>query len=216
MVFLDICCIPQKDPVAKLYGISKLAEYLRVSDKLLILWSPDYLDRLWCVYELAVFLRTHDEKDVVLVNLNHIKLCVSLMLLQFFSILTLCLQLYYKSTQIVYIGYLLGMVTSLLIGREAFTCSKEWQKFCSRVKRFNVREARCTSLADYYTLKQLITDMWRRSEEHPHLAILRGVFEDDVCTLYPPHRGVHCIFYYQHNHEAGGPSVAGISPWFNR
>ncbi|KAF4718228.1 hypothetical protein FOZ62_012934, partial [Perkinsus olseni] len=160
MVFLDICCIPQKDPVAKLYGISKLAEYLRVSDKLLILWSPDYLDRLWCVYELAVFLRTHDEKDVVLVNLNHIKLCVSLMLLQFFSILTLCLQLYYKSTQNVYIGYLLGMVTSLLIGREAFTCSKEWQKFCSRVKRFNVREARCTSLADYYTLKQLISDMY--------------------------------------------------------
>ncbi|KAF4654223.1 mRNA-capping enzyme subunit beta [Perkinsus olseni] len=160
MVFLDICCIPQKDPAAKLYGISKLAEYLRVSDKLLILWSPDYLDRLWCVYELAVFLRTHDEKDVVLVNLNHIKLCVSSMLLQFFSILTLCLQLYYKSTQNVYIGYLMGMVTSLLIGREAFACSKEWQKFCSRVRRFNVREAECTSLADYDNLKQLITDMY--------------------------------------------------------
>ncbi|KAF4754343.1 hypothetical protein FOZ62_025848, partial [Perkinsus olseni] len=165
MVFLDICCIPQKDPVAKLYGISKLAEYLRASDKLLILWSPDYLDRLWCVYELAVFLRTHDKKDVVLVNLNHIKLCVSLMFLQLFSILTLCLQLHYESTHNPYIGYLLGLVTSILIGREAFTCSKEWRKFCSRVRRFSVREAKCTSLADYYTLKQLITDMYRSEAE---------------------------------------------------
>ncbi|KAF4658244.1 hypothetical protein FOZ61_005743 [Perkinsus olseni] len=160
MVFLDKCCISQKDPVAKKYGISKLADYLRVSNKLLILWSPDYLDRFWCVYELAVFLQKHDEKDVVLVNLNHIKLCVSLMLLQLLIILTLCLQLYYKSLQNVYIGYLLGLVTSLLIGREAFTCSKEWHKFCSRVGRFNVREAKCTSSADYYKLEQLITDMY--------------------------------------------------------
>ncbi|KAF4740853.1 hypothetical protein FOZ62_003823, partial [Perkinsus olseni] len=60
-------------------------------DKLLILWSPAYLDRLWCVYELAVFLRTHDKEDVIVVNLDHLKLCVTLMLTQFMSILIVSL-----------------------------------------------------------------------------------------------------------------------------
>ncbi|KAF4693322.1 hypothetical protein FOZ60_011302 [Perkinsus olseni] len=91
IVFLDKCCIPQNDPIAKAYGISRLADYLRVSNKLLILWSPDYLERLWCVYELAVFLRFHKKEEVILVNLNHLELCMSLMIVQSFSIVTLLL-----------------------------------------------------------------------------------------------------------------------------
>ncbi|KAF4665680.1 hypothetical protein FOL46_003510, partial [Perkinsus olseni] len=169
MVFLDKCCIPQKDPTAKSYGISELADYLQASDKLLVLWSPDYLKRLWCVYELAVFLQTHDEDDVILVNLNHLKLCVSLMLLQFFSIVTMYLTEPYSaridSTHNVYTAHFLGLATSLLIDQGAFDCSEEWQKFCSRVKRFNIHKAKCSSLADYSYLKQLVTDMYGSEAE---------------------------------------------------
>ncbi|KAF4681913.1 hypothetical protein FOZ60_011354 [Perkinsus olseni] len=164
MVFLDKCCIPQKDPTAKSYGISKLADYLHASDKLLILWSPDYLDRLWCVYELAVFLQTHDEDDVILVNLDHLKLCVSLMLLQFFGSFILCVAEPRDDGMVpIFTWYtlqLLGLATSLLIDQGAFDCGEEWQKFCSEVKRFNIDKAKCSSLADYSYLKQLITDMY--------------------------------------------------------
>ncbi|KAF4691897.1 hypothetical protein FOZ62_009139, partial [Perkinsus olseni] len=159
MVFLDKCCIPQKDPVAKSYGISRLADYLHASDKLLILWSPDYLDRLWCVYELAVFLQTHDKEDVVLLNLDHLKLCVSLMFLQFFSIVIASLaEPYY--VHIWYIPYVLLLTSSLLTDFGAYRCSEEWQKFCSEVKCFTLRKAKCSSLADYPILKQLIVDMY--------------------------------------------------------
>ncbi|KAF4754567.1 hypothetical protein FOZ62_002859 [Perkinsus olseni] len=163
MVFLDKCCIPQKDPIAKSYGISKLADYLRASDKLLILWSPDYLDRLWCVYELAVFLQTHDEDDVILVNLDHLKLCVSLMLLQFFSILISGVTEFCGYSE--HIGFALSLASSFLIGRGAFVCGEEWQKFCSRVKCFSVHKAKCSSLADYSDLKQLITDFYGSEAE---------------------------------------------------
>ncbi|KAF4686729.1 hypothetical protein FOZ60_004920 [Perkinsus olseni] len=175
MVFLDKCCIPQNDPIAKSYGISRLADYLRVSNKLLILWSPDYLERLWCVYELAVFLRTHKKEDVILVNMNHIKLCVSLMLVQFLTIIILDFaEEFALPRKISYIGYLLTLVTSFLIGREAFACSEEWREFCSKVKSFTVRRSKCSSLADYSSLKQLIADMY--GSEARFEAVVRGLW----------------------------------------
>ncbi|KAF4657706.1 hypothetical protein FOZ61_006115 [Perkinsus olseni] len=159
MVFLDKCCIPQKDPIAKSYGISRLADYLHASDTLLILWSPDYLDRLWCVYELAVFLQTHDKEDVVLVNLDHLNLCVSMMFLQFFSTAIASLaEPYY--VDVWYILYVLLLTSSLLTDFGAYRCSEEWQKFCSEVRSFTLRKAKCSSLADYPILKQLIVDMY--------------------------------------------------------
>ncbi|KAF4676919.1 hypothetical protein FOL47_004398 [Perkinsus chesapeaki] len=79
-VFLDKCCILQTDRNAKLQGISRLSDYLRASNKLVVFWSPDYLKRLWCVYELAKFLETHEMKDVIIINLEHVKCCVWMML----------------------------------------------------------------------------------------------------------------------------------------
>ncbi|KAF4657658.1 hypothetical protein FOZ61_006139 [Perkinsus olseni] len=180
MVFLDKCCIPQKDPIVKAYGISRLADNLHASDKLLILWSPDYLDRLWCVYELAVFLRTHDLDDVILVNMDHFKLCATLMILQFFSILALGLTEDYDPRSKLYVGYVLVIATSLLIGRGAFGCSQEWQKFCSRVKRFSVHKAKCSSSADYTNLKQLINDMY--GSETKFETVVRGLWLERLKT----------------------------------
>ncbi|KAF4759280.1 hypothetical protein FOZ63_033800, partial [Perkinsus olseni] len=159
MAFLDKCCIPQDDPIAKSYGISRLADYLRASDKLLILWFPDYLDRLWCVYELAVFLRNHDEDDVILINLDYLKLCVLVMLLQSSSTLAVCLvRPYYAHIQ--YIVFIFVLAASIFIDFGAYRCSDEWEKFCANVKSFNVSKAKCSTIADYNTLKQLISRMY--------------------------------------------------------
>ncbi|KAF4753599.1 hypothetical protein FOZ63_014775 [Perkinsus olseni] len=179
MVFLDKCCIPQNDPVAKSYGISRLADYLRVSNKLLILWSPDYLERLWCVYELAVFLRTHQKDDVILVNLNHIKLCVSLMLLQWFGILIQLLEVYLFGSvkPNMLSGYALALASAFSIGLGAFRCAEDWQRSYSRVKSFSVHRSKCTSLADYSTLKQRITGMY--SSEARFAEVVRGLWLDE-------------------------------------
>ncbi|CAE8620249.1 unnamed protein product [Polarella glacialis] len=54
--FLDCLCINQSDAELKQVGIDSIGAYLRNSDSMLVLWSPEYFTRLWCCFELAVFL----------------------------------------------------------------------------------------------------------------------------------------------------------------
>ncbi|CAE8585270.1 unnamed protein product [Polarella glacialis] len=54
--FFDRLCINQGDAELKQAGIDSIGAYLRNSDSILVLWSPQYFLRLWCVFELAVFL----------------------------------------------------------------------------------------------------------------------------------------------------------------
>ncbi|CAE8633044.1 unnamed protein product [Polarella glacialis] len=54
--FFDRLCINQSDAVLKQAGIDSVGACLRNSDSMLVLWAPEYFTRLWCVFELAVFL----------------------------------------------------------------------------------------------------------------------------------------------------------------
>lgn len=61
--FLDKCCINQTDPILKRRGIEALGVFLAKSDVMLILWSPDYFMRLWCAYEVAVYMSLESLND---------------------------------------------------------------------------------------------------------------------------------------------------------
>ncbi|CAE8669539.1 unnamed protein product [Polarella glacialis] len=54
--FFDRLSINQGDAELKQAGIDSIGAYLRNSDSMLVLWAPEYFTRLWCVFELAVFL----------------------------------------------------------------------------------------------------------------------------------------------------------------
>ncbi|CAE8616584.1 unnamed protein product, partial [Polarella glacialis] len=54
--FFDRLCINQRDAELKQAGIDSIGAYLRTSDSMLVLWAPEYFTRLWCCFELAVFL----------------------------------------------------------------------------------------------------------------------------------------------------------------
>ena len=59
-IFLDRLCISQKDDRLKAKAIFSLAGLLKKSDVMLILWDPTWTERLWCLFELAAFLRSKE------------------------------------------------------------------------------------------------------------------------------------------------------------
>jgi len=63
MVFLDRLCIAQHDMALKEQGIRGLGCFLSKSRNLTILWSGRYFSRLWCLYELASYLKDENIRD---------------------------------------------------------------------------------------------------------------------------------------------------------
>mmetsp|Transcript_67473 Transcript_67473/g.158301 ORF Transcript_67473/g.158301 Transcript_67473/m.158301 type:complete len:549 (-) Transcript_67473:171-1817(-) len=60
-IFVDRVCINQFDPHMKTEGIINIGAVLRVSKSLLVLFDDSYADRLWCLFEIAAFLKAHPE-----------------------------------------------------------------------------------------------------------------------------------------------------------
>merc|ERR1711963_1084047 len=68
--FLDRACIHQENIELKLKGIQCLSDILQKSNKMLILWQREYFTRLWCGFELAMYLKHRSAADIVLCPLN--------------------------------------------------------------------------------------------------------------------------------------------------
>ena len=56
---MDKLCIDQDDKERKEAGIRNLGAFLSHTSTLVVLWSSQYLERLWCVFELATWLHMH-------------------------------------------------------------------------------------------------------------------------------------------------------------
>lgn len=61
--WVDKCCIPQQHSLTEMC-IGMIEEFIRRSDGMVVLFSWDYFDRLWCVYEWAAFLVHHSAANV--------------------------------------------------------------------------------------------------------------------------------------------------------
>lgn len=72
-VFLDRCCIPQDDPDKKANCLLIMPEYLASSRKLIAMWDEAYQSRLWCIFELAVFVKQHGIENIEVWTLQSIE-----------------------------------------------------------------------------------------------------------------------------------------------
>ena len=62
-VFLDRVCIKENDQGQKTQSIFSLAGILKRSDEMLLLWDATWGERLWCLFELAAFLKSRDARE---------------------------------------------------------------------------------------------------------------------------------------------------------
>ena len=69
LVFLDRVCISD-DEKLKGEAMLSLGAFLRYSDAMLVLWDPTFMDRLWCLLELAAFLHSRKAGSKIRLNIR--------------------------------------------------------------------------------------------------------------------------------------------------
>lgn len=62
-MFVDKICVAQQDPKLMSEGVVNIGGIVKNSKSMLVCWDSTYLSRLWCVLEVAAFLKTHDAAE---------------------------------------------------------------------------------------------------------------------------------------------------------
>eukprot|EP00438_Fugacium_kawagutii_P029235 Skav229570 [mRNA] locus=scaffold568:670992:672521:+ [translate_table: standard] len=57
-IFFDRICIHQLDQELKAKGILSIGGFIKHSQNMMVVWDTTYVERLWCVFELAAFLKS--------------------------------------------------------------------------------------------------------------------------------------------------------------
>lgn len=63
-LFIDKACIHQTDEQRKKVGVKCIGAFLSRSRRMMIVLDGTYCTRLWCLFEVAVFLRFHKEQEL--------------------------------------------------------------------------------------------------------------------------------------------------------
>ncbi|CAE7853237.1 unnamed protein product [Symbiodinium microadriaticum] len=63
LVFYDQICINQHNKELKTAGLLSIGAFLKQSEEFLLVWDDTYAARLWCILELAAFLKSHEHQQ---------------------------------------------------------------------------------------------------------------------------------------------------------
>merc|ERR1711937_692754 len=69
-LFLDKCCINQFDEAEKMEAVRAISAFINNSERMVVCFSSDYFNRLWCAYEMATFLKFNDVEQIDFANLE--------------------------------------------------------------------------------------------------------------------------------------------------
>eukprot|EP00929_Paragymnodinium_shiwhaense_P039524 TRINITY_DN20742_c0_g2_i4.p1 TRINITY_DN20742_c0_g2~~TRINITY_DN20742_c0_g2_i4.p1 ORF type:complete len:550 (+),score=22.80 TRINITY_DN20742_c0_g2_i4:81-1730(+) len=138
LVFLDKLCIDQVDPKNKADGILSIAAFLRNSDRLMILWTPDYFTRLWCTFEVVIwsFLARDFHTSVKLVPVN----LAAALLLSSITFLAGCFFAAAGNVVVIGVVNLCGTLALIKVWRKHGHDAKAMQ---SQLRNFSMTNANC-------------------------------------------------------------------------
>lgn len=172
VVFLDRLCIAQYDPELKQKGISALAGFLRNSSTLTVLWSPRWITRLWCVYELATYLSNPGKAKSI--RFVPVTLGASFMSVVLFYVLIVfgvqtTLDLLERKAFLGLLLFELALVLILTLGIAISTLIEtmhDFAKLAGQIKVFRVQESECFCCSN--------------NHRHPHTGRLMQCDRDQI------------------------------------
>ncbi|CAE7413407.1 Rai14 [Symbiodinium sp. CCMP2592] len=211
LIFLDRVCISQSDPGLQAEGLLSLGAILKSSDSMLVLWDPSWARRLWCVFELAAFIRSRPAGCKPHVVMRPTILGFAILAFGFSGVLgALC---YYSLFHvfpgipiyfIMLIALLPGAVVFFLIANLARAYCRSVTTMCHQIGEFRIATAESYCCATDHTSESgepMICDreviqqcirIWFGSVE----AFERRV-QNEVCDLLSHQLAYHMISYWR-------------------
>lgn len=191
-VFLDKICIHQTDPSEKKKGVESLGAFLYASEKMLIVYTNLYLNKLWTMYELASFLALRSSKDILVMP------TATYVTTYFSALVCYCVTLIYS------VSITLGGVSedvALLVYCAALVVVLAWMAVVLRrtarsrtraltdALNFRVANAHCTVEEDRPLVNEMIGKLMKQLKyvdrnETPEGSLT--AFEDLVHKVVPP------------------------------
>lgn len=181
--FLDKLCIHQKDSNLKQEGIRSLGLFLRRSEKMFILWSPEYFSRLWCCFEVAAFDKAAQEekrdvkRDIILrpVQLGP-ALAVSFVSMNVPSLASQLLPTIagaggMGSTSRIISILLFHIVVNFVLSRYLFAYYRACADLLAQIKAFSFQKAECFAESDRTLLTKILTLWYSPDEQDSEAAI---------------------------------------------
>jgi len=144
-VFLDKLCIHQTDEVQKAEGIRGIGGILKQSERMEVLWSPQYFYRLWCMFEVAVwcYLNRCDQllfvplAKTALLPLGMLFLYVALMILLVNSVLG---EQGFKATIVIGIGLMMFVPVMVHLVRRIM---RELFELKDQLAKMSIKDSQC-------------------------------------------------------------------------
>ncbi|KAF4671861.1 hypothetical protein FOL47_001156 [Perkinsus chesapeaki] len=202
LVFLDKCCISQDDLELKYIGIHHISSFLSRSEGLVILWSTDYFSRLWCVFELAGFLRTHEPGGVTFISNMQTKFCilvaaceVTILIIMMSIDLSVVAGRVESFTPLILYLVLEAAVTIIISTIVCFIFIPAKANLQAQITNFTVASAQCTLQEDRAFIRESISQWYGSEAEFEEN--LRAHWDEIAATQMPiwtlSRRGVYIV-----------------------
>ncbi|CAE7030157.1 cpr6 [Symbiodinium natans] len=143
-MFLDRICINQVDQILKAEGVLNIGAILKHSNSMLVLWDTTFASRLWCLFEIAAFLKSHEDGlEHLLIKPTYlapstlvISLCVTLMML--FELLVPFVSVY-----VVVLKLSLLALSCVTAARLLFLYYGSVRALKEQLREFRMQDAKC-------------------------------------------------------------------------
>jgi len=179
MCFFDMASIHQTDSKLMERGIYGIGGFLSVTRDLRVLWSPPYLSRLWCVFELSAYRTANPQGKVTLAPLFVEALVCAIMLWEYFFTLIYWTARISQVEEIYnYLAYLLAILPSAAAMHMTRRSHRAKHRLFADLEQFDLSNVKSSNDFDKNFIHSAI-QQWYGSEDQ-FTAFVRGPLRKEL------------------------------------
>ena len=150
--FFDAASIYHADAPLKKRSFEALGGFISISKELRALWTPDFANRLWCIFEVAAFRKINPEGRIVIAPLS-IEVFVA-MLMPVTTAYGITFMFVLAARQTVLVGALASSIAAVPVGYGVHLLRREMQSkkdMLTCLDRFDLDKAALAEWTAYHT-----------------------------------------------------------------